>query len=143
MARHRKTAGVGSALGVKSAADVRAIIYNALPVLTTLLVGLGVATSDQAALWAGLVAAVAGPGVAWWMARSLSTARAAVYAVVTAAQAIMVGYGLVGDGGLWLPVTSAALAALAGGLAVANTPVTSAWAGSVNGAADPNAPVVQ
>lgn len=77
------------------------------------------------------------------MARSLSTARAAVYAVVTAAQAIMVGYGLVGDGGLWLPVTSAALAALAGGLAVANTPVTSAWAGSVNGAADPNAPVVQ
>lgn len=130
-------------LGIRSAADVRAVLYNALPVLTTLLVGLGVATSDQAALIAGLVAAVAGPGLAWFMARSISTLRPALYAVLTAAQAVLIGFGLAGDAGVWLPVTSALIAAIGGGVAVANTPVTSGWTRNVNGEADPLAPVVE
>ncbi len=147
MARHRAASTAPSLptrLGIKSAADVRALIYNSLPVVTTMLVGLGVATSDQAAMWAGLLSAVAGPGLAWWMARSVSSLRTALYAILTAAQALLVGYGLyAGAGGVWLPLVSAVLAMLGGGLAVANTPVTSAWTRNVNGEADPSAPVVE
>lgn len=132
-----------TALGIRTAADVRSVVYNCLPVLTTLLIGLGVATTDQAALVAGLVSAIAGPGIAWWMARDLSTLRAALYAILTAAQAVVIGYGLAGDTGTWTVIASALMAALGGGVAVANTPVSSGWTRNVNGEPDPHAVVVE
>lgn len=123
-------------LGINNAADVRSVIYHLLPVATALLVTAGVATSDQATLWAGLVTAILGPGLAAWKARSLSSVRVALYAVLAAVQALAIGYGIHdGAGGAWLPVLSAVVAALGGGVAVANTPVSSAWSKGVNGAA--------
>lgn len=110
--------------GIRTAADVRSLVYSALPVLTTALVGLGVVTSDQAALWAGLVTAIAGPGLAWWMSRDVSKLRPALYAVLTAAQAVAIGYGLLAGGDTWTAIVSAALAAIGGGVAAANTPVS-------------------
>ena len=147
MARHRRpdATPVSVRLGVRSAADIRALIYQGLPVATALLVTAGVATTDQAVLWAGLVTAVAGPGFAWWKARSISTLRPALYAVAVAVQAIAIGYGLAvhEQVGPWLPVLSAVVAMLGGGLAVANTPVTSGWTRNVNGEADPAAVIVE
>ncbi len=131
-------------LGINSLADVRAVLYMGLPVLTALLVSLGVANGVQSALWAGLVTALAGPGLAFWKARSVSNLRSALYAVAVAGQAVAIGYGLLGDAGTWTPVVSAAIAALGGGLAVANTPVTSAFnKGANRGLADPNAPTLE
>jgi hypothetical protein len=144
MARHRRTTPITVRLGVRTAADVRAFVYQALPVVATLLVGLGVATTDQAALWAGLVTAVAGPGLAWWKARSLSTLRPALYAVAVAGQGVAIGYGLYsGSAGVWLPVVTAVIGLLGGGLAVANTATSSGWTRNVNGEPDPTAPVVR
>lgn len=131
-----------TALGIRTAADVRGFLYAAIPVLTALLVTLGV-TVDQAALWAGLVAAIAGPGIAWWLSRDLSRLRAALYAVAGAGQAILIGQGLVDGADTRLAVVSAIIAALGGGLAGANTPVSSGWTRNVNGEADPHAVVVE
>ncbi|MFT4202206.1 hypothetical protein [Gordonia sp. (in: high G+C Gram-positive bacteria)] len=132
---------ISTALGVRTAADVRAVIYNCLPVLTTVLVGWGVATTDQAALIVGLVSAVAGPGLAWWMSRDLSKLRPALYAILTAAQAVLIGFGILDGADKWTVLLSALLAAIGGGVAVANTPVTSSWTRNVNGEPDPNAAV--
>lgn len=133
-----------NALGFNSLADVRAALYQALPVLTALLVTLGVANSSQSTLWAGLATAIIGPGLAFINARNVSSLRTALYAILTAGQAVAIGYGLLGDASTWTPVVAAVIAAVGGGIAVVNTPVTSAFArGSNRGLADPNAPVVE
>lgn len=135
-----------NALDIRSATDVRAFAYALLPALTGLLVTLGVLNDNQATLWAGLVTAILGPGVAFILARSLSTFRTAFYGILTAAQAVAVGYGLVTDAqvGIWLPVVSAVIGGVAGGVASANTATTSPFdKGSNAGLADPNAPVVE
>ena len=120
-------------LGINSAADVRAVIYHVLPVATALLVTAGVLSSTHAALWAGLVTAIAGPGLALYYARSLSNVRVALYAILAAVQALAIGYGITaGSIGHWLPVVSALVAALGGGVAVVNTPVSSGWTKGAN-----------
>lgn len=114
-------------LGIHSWGDVRALIYTATPVVTALLVTLGVVTTDQAALWAGLASAVAGPVLAFVMAPSTAKARLGVYSLIFAGQALAIGYGLTGGSvGAWLPVVSAVLAVLGGGTAAANTTTTPA-----------------
>ena len=83
-----------SLFGVRSLADVRALLYTLLPVLSALLVTQGVLNENQASLWGGLVTALLGPGIAFVTARSVSTFRPAFYAMLAAGQALLVGYGL-------------------------------------------------
>lgn len=117
-----------SILNIRSLADLRAFAYVMLPVISTLLVTLGVYTSHEAELWVGLVLAILGPGVAFVMVRGLDTFRTAFYALLAAGQAILIGYGLVSaeDVGVWLPVISAVIGLAGGGVAAANTDTTKA-----------------
>lgn len=131
-------------LEIRSWADVRALAYTLLPIASTLLVTYGAIDDSQAALWSGFVTAILGPGIAFAMARSVSSFRTAFYALLTAGQALAVGYGLVTDAqvGVWLPIVSALIGGAAGGVANANTPTSSAFdRGSNAGLADPSAPV--
>jgi uncharacterized membrane protein HdeD (DUF308 family) len=132
--------------GFNSLVDVRAAIYHIMPVLTAALVTLGVLTKDQATLWVGLVAAIAGPGLAFLMARNSSNLRTALYALLAAGQAIVIGYGLATSEqvGNWVPILSSVIALIGGTTAIVNTPVTSQFSKLANaGGADPKAPVVQ
>lgn len=131
-------------LEIKSWADVRALAYTILPIISTLLVTVGALSESEAALWVGLATAVLGPGIAFLMARSVSSFRTAFYALLTAGQAVVVGYGLATDAqiGVWLPLVSALIGGAAGGVASANTPTSSAFDRRSNaGEADPGAPV--
>ena len=132
-------------LGINHLVDLRAVAYHVLPVATALLVTLGVATNDQATLWAGLVTAIVGPGLSFVMAQSVSNLRTALYALIAAVQAIIVGYGLADSThiGTWMPIASSLVALLGGGVAIVNTPVTSQFSRLANaGIADPKAPRV-
>jgi hypothetical protein len=110
-------------LNIRTAADARALLYTLLPVVSTLLISFGALDKEQAALWAGLVTAVAGPALAAYQARTLSSFRTAFYAVGLAVQALVVGYGIVTDDqvGVWTPVVAAVVGLLTGGVAAANT----------------------
>lgn len=130
-------------LGIKTVADFRATVQNWLPMLTTTLIGLGLATTEQAALWGALVTAIAGPGLSLYLARSLSSLRSAIYAVVSVGQLLIISYGLVTEDSLTVLLVSAALTAVSGGLTAPNIAVTSAWTRNVNGEADPAATVVE
>lgn len=133
-------------LEIRSWADVRALAYTLLPIASTLLVTYGVLDDSEAVLWSGFVLAVLGPGVAYVMARSVSSFRTAFYALLTAGQALVVGYGLLTDAqvGVWLPLVSALIGGAAGGVANANTPTSSAFDRHSNaGEADPTAPVAE
>lgn len=112
-----------NAINIRSWSDLRAFAYVALPVLMTFLVGQGYLNDNQAAQWSGLALAVLGPVLAAVMAKSVSTARTALYALAAAAQAIIVGYGLVTDDqiGVWMPIVNLVIGGVAGGVAAANT----------------------
>lgn len=116
---------------IRTWADVRALLYVLLPVVSTLLVGQGVLTDGQAQLWAGLVTAVLGPVIAAFNAHSVSTFRTAFYAVLAAVQAIVVGYGIATDAqfATWMPLVVALVGLSGGGVAAANTDTTPAAAG--------------
>lgn len=116
-----------SIFNIRSWADFRAFLYVLLPVVSTLLVGYGVVTDNQAQLWAALVTAVLGPVVAAFNAKNVSAARTAIYAVLAAGQAVVVGYGLATDAqfATWMPLVVALVGAAAGGVAAANTDTTS------------------
>ncbi|WP_288338245.1 hypothetical protein [uncultured Gordonia sp.] len=133
-------------LGLKAPTDWFSVLYTALPVATTGAAVGAVASGDKSALWAGIVTAVLAPLIAFLRARSISTLRPLLYAVVGAAQVVLLGYGLITDQqvGIWLPVVSAVLAAAVGGLNNANTATTSPFTrGNSLGQADPNAPVAE
>ena len=112
-----------NALNIRSAADLRAFAYVLLPVASTLLVTYGILDQAQATMWAGLVTAILGPVLAFVHARSLSTFRSALYAVIGAGQVLLIGYGIATSEqvGIWLPVISTLIGAGAGGVAAANT----------------------
>ncbi|ANA86380.1 holin [Gordonia phage OneUp] len=130
---------------VNSWADVRAWLYTILPVLTAALVSNGVLTDNQGTLWAGLVTAVLGPGIAFVMSRDLSSFRAAFYALLTAAQALLIGYGIATGQELdsWMPLISAILGGAAGGAANLNTPTSSPFTQGQQGLEAEKAPVVR
>lgn len=113
---------------IRTAADLRAALYALLPIVSTLLVTYGVLDEAKAALWAGVATAVLGPVIAAVQARTVSSFRAAFYALGAAVQAVVVGYGLVTDAqvGVWMPLVTALVGATAGGVAVANTDTTPA-----------------
>lgn len=117
-----------NAINIRSWADFRAFLSVALPVVTTFLVTLGVVKQEQAALWIGLGTALLGPAVHFFMARSVSSFRMAFYAVLGAAQLLLIGYGLIDQAsiGLWMPVISLIVGGSAGGVASANTDTTAA-----------------
>lgn len=112
-----------SALNIRTWADVRAFAYVLLPVLSALLVTGGVLNESQASLWAGLATAILGPVIAAANAKSLSTFRAAFYAVVAAVQALLIGYGIADAEqiGMWMPLVSVIVGGAGAGVAEANT----------------------
>lgn len=111
---------------IKSWADVRAALYALLPIVSTLLVGYGVLTADKATLWGALVTAVLGPVIAAAQTHSVSAIRTAFYAVLGAAQAVVVGYGLTTDlqFARWMPLVVALVGIAGSTVAVANTDTT-------------------
>lgn len=113
---------------IKSLADVRAALYALLPIISTLLVGYGAFTEEKAALWVGLVTAILGPVISAAQARSVSSFRSAFYAVLAAAQAVALGYGVIQEGQVetWLPLITALVGGAAVAPAVANTDTTPA-----------------
>lgn len=113
---------------IRSAADFRAFLYVLLPVVSTLLVGYGVVTNGQAQLWGGLVTAVLGPVIAAFNAWDVAKVRSAIYALLAAGQALVVGYGLSTDAqfATWMPLVVAVIGLSAGGVAAANTDTTPA-----------------
>lgn len=113
---------------IRSAADWRAAGYVLWPLVATLLVGKGVVSESQAALWGGLVAAVLGPVIAFVYARGADEFRAGFHALLGAVQALVIGYGIVSAAeiGLWLPLVTAGVGFLTGGVAAANTDTTPA-----------------
>lgn len=113
---------------IRSWADVRAALYALLPIISTLLVGYGVFTADKAQLWVALVTVILGPVIAAFNARTVSTIRTAFYALLTAAQALVVGYGLTTNAAIdyWMPLVVALVGGAAGSVAVANTDTTPA-----------------
>lgn len=117
-----------SIFNIRSLADFRAFLYVLLPVVSTLLVGYGVVTDSQVQLWGALVAAVLGPVIAAFNARSVSAIRTAFYAVLGTGQALVVGYGLSTDAqfATWMPLVVAFVGLSAGGVAAANTDTTPA-----------------
>lgn len=109
---------------IKSWEDVRAALYALLPILSTLLVGYGVLAQDKAQLWAALITAVLGPVIAAIHARTVSAFRAAFYATLGAAQALVIGYfglGVQDHFNHWMPLVVALVGAAAAAPAVANT----------------------
>jgi len=115
-----------SLLNIRSWADLRAFLYVAWPVVSAALLAYGVFDSDrEAALWGALVAAVLGPVIAAFYARNLSAVRVAFYAVLAAVQAILIGYNIsVDQVAHWVPLVSALIGLLTGGVATANTNTT-------------------
>ena len=105
-----------SIFDIKSAADLRNYVYVILPVVAALFVTLGVFDDAHAAMWVALITAVVGPGLAFVMTRNVSTFRTAFYAIVTAIQAIVIGYGIATDDQLsiWLPLVVTIVGAAGG-----------------------------
>ncbi|QAU06560.1 holin [Gordonia phage WilliamBoone] len=130
---------------IRSWSDLRAFLYVILPVLSAFLVTNGTLTENQASLWTGLVTAVLGPVLAFVMARGVSTFRTAFYALLGAGQALLVGYGIWTGAELdvWMPLISTLIGAGAGGVAVANTPVTTPFTHGQLAAEAEKAPVVE
>lgn len=115
-------------LGIHSAADVRAALYTALPVAATLLTTIAALDQHRAAAWAALAAAVTGPVLAFARTPSFARGRMALYALVGAGQMLAVGFGLTQSHAVavWMPLVTAVLGILGGGVAVANTDTTPA-----------------
>lgn len=113
---------------IKSPGDVRAALYALLPIIATLLVSYGVFTEEKASLWIGLATAILGPAIQAVQARTVSSFRSAFYAVLGAAQAVALGYGVIQDGQVetWLPLITALVGTVAAAPAVANTDTTPA-----------------
>jgi len=130
---------------IRSWSDLRAFLYVILPVLTAFLVTNGALTDNEASLWSGLVTAILGPVIAFFMARGVNTFRAAFYALLTAGQAVLVGYGILHGGELdvWMPLISTILGGVAGGAAAGNTPTTSAFTQGQQPAEAQKAPVLE
>lgn len=112
-----------NALNIRTWADARAFAYVLLPVIATLLVSQGLVAADKIGLWVGLASAILGPVIAFLNARSVSLFRAAFYAVLGAAQAVIIGYGLASQAlfDQWTPLVVAVIGLTAGGVAAANT----------------------
>lgn len=110
-----------SALGVRSWADVRALIHVVAPLLATIAVAKGWADENIAALVVTLLLAVLSPVLA-----TINTAngfRRWFYPVFAAATGVLIALGYVteGDVALWLPLITVFVGPA---VALVNTPTT-------------------
>lgn len=123
---------------IRTWADVRAVLYALLPLVSTLLVGYSVLDQQKATLWVALATAVLGPVIQAVQARSVSTFRTAFYALAAAGQALAIGYGLLAEGALepWMPLVTFLIGGAAVAPAVANTDTSPADGSDPNVLAD-------
>lgn len=114
---------------INSWADARAALQTFLPTLSALAVTYGVLDENQAGMWVALAASVLGPGISAFMTPSTAKTRTALYAVLGAGQALLIGYGIVQEAQVetWLPVLSMLIGGTAGGVSVANIDTTPAY----------------
>ena len=112
-----------SIFDLKSAADVRNFVYAVSPVVAAIAVSYGVVDAQQSTMWVALVAAIAGPVLAAFYTRNVDTFRAAFYALLAAAQALLIGYGILSDEqvGVWLPLITVIIGGTAGAVATQHT----------------------
>jgi hypothetical protein len=108
-------------LDIRTWGDVRAFLHSAVPLTAAAAVTSGLLTEQHSLLWVALVLAVVDPAISW----SNSTGfRKGLYAVLLAANAVLIGvFGLwtQGDIAPWLSLIPILLG---GGVAAANTPTS-------------------
>lgn len=110
-----------SVFGIRTWADVRALLYVLTPLVVAWLVGLGAFNQEQGALWAALGVAVLSPALA--AVNTVDGFRKWFYGGLSAANALLVGYGIVTQSQL-TPVVAIVTALVGAGVAAANTPTS-------------------
>jgi hypothetical protein len=111
-----------SLFDIKSAGDVRSLLYTATTPVVAYLVYLGVVDGQQAALWVALAAAVLSPALA--AVNTVNGFRKWFYPVVAATSGVLVLYGIVAESAV-TPVVAILTALVGSAVAGANTPTSS------------------
>ena len=112
-----------SLFDLKTKEDVRNFVYALSPVIAAIAVSYGVVDEQQSVMWVAFVAAIVGPGLAAIFTRNVDTFRTAFYALLAAAQALLIGYGILTDEqiGVWLPLVSVVIGGTAGAVSTQHT----------------------
>lgn len=111
-----------SLFDIRTAGDVRSLLYTATTPVVAYLVYLGVVDGQQAALWLALVAAVLSPLLA--AVNTVNGFRKWFYPVVAATSGVLVGYGIFTESAV-TPVVAIITALVGSAVAGANTPTSS------------------
>lgn len=108
---------------LKTKEDVRNFVYALSPAVAAIAVSYGVVDEQQSVMWVAFVAAVVGPGLAAIFTRTVDTFRTAFYAILAAAQALLIGYGILSNEqvGVWLPIVTVIIGGTAGAVATQHT----------------------
>lgn len=108
--------------GVRTWADVRALLYVLTPLLVAVLVQQGVVEGAKGALWGALGVAVLSPALA--AVNTVDGFRRWFYPALAATSGLLLGYGIV-TASTWSPVVAIFTALVGAGVAAANTPTSS------------------
>lgn len=106
---------------IRSAGDVRSLLYTVTAPVLAYLVYLGVVDGHQAALWGALAAAVLSPALA--AVNTVNGFRKWFYPVVAATSGVLVLYGIVTESAV-TPVVAILTALVGSAVAGANTPTS-------------------
>jgi len=110
-----------SVFGIRTWADVRALLYVLTPLVVAWLVQLGVVGDRQADLWIALGVAVLSPALS--AVYTVDGFRKWFYPAVAAVSGLLLGYGIVTESQL-SPVLAIVSALVGAGVAAANTPTS-------------------
>lgn len=110
-----------SVFGIRTWSDVRALLYVLTPLVVAYLVQQGVFDDQKGALWGALGVAVLSPALA--AVNTVAGFRKWFYVVLSASQALLLGYGIVTASEL-SPVIAIVTALVGAGVAAANTPTS-------------------
>lgn len=110
-----------SVFGIRTWADVRALLYVLTPLVVAWLVQLGVVGDRQADLWIALGVAVLSPALAF--VNTVDGFRRWFYPALGAVNALLLGYGIFTDSQT-APVLAILSALVGAGVAAANTPTS-------------------
>jgi hypothetical protein len=115
----RKVLGqVQNLFGVRTWGDLRALIHYATPLVLTVLMGLNLATGNQAAAVVALIVAITSPALA--ALNTTSGFRTWLYGLLVPLQVFLVSFGVVSDS-FATPLFAIIAAVFGSGIAVVNT----------------------
>lgn len=112
---------INERMGLRTAADVRNLVYVISPYLVSMLVAWNVTSEERAKLIVALAAAVFSPALAF--THTDDGFRKWVYGMLMPVQSLLVGFGVATESQI-APLASAVVAILGGALASSNTPVS-------------------